>query len=473
MLIEVTGRCDLSCRSALRLPAATADDPSFGEIERRLAYLASRAPAANVQLSGGEPTTRDDLPAIVALAADKGFGFTQVNSNGLRLAAEPGYAAALAEAGLGTVFLQFDGVTEAPYVALRGRPLLDAKRRAIAVCGEVGLGVVLVPTVAAGVNLDELGAIVDFALANLPTVRGVHVQPLAHFGRYAPGFRPDGECVTLPDVMRALAGRPDGAIALSDFKPGDCEHAVCSFCAEYLRLPDGRLALLRDDQATERRDAGEGSPTGCCASSNQPGAAVADDPAGAQCCEPIGVAPQRKAALVARRWRAPAAPDDGAGSAPASDEWDDILRQVSDNTFSLSGMAFQDAWSLDTERLQQCYLQVLASGDRLLPFCAYNVTDACGRGLPGGRAGRARSHRSTPGWPLVSPGVGPGGRFPRRGPPCRRASTRRPCTSTPRRCVVTSSRRCGRRSPWPRRAAPSTRSASPASMLGRSTASTT
>ena len=315
VLVEVTGRCDLSCPVCFAAAGSSRqDDPSFGEIERRLAYLASRAPAANVQLSGGEPTMRDDLPAIVALAADKGFGFTQVNSNGLRLAAEPEYAAALAEAGLGTVFLQFDGVTEAPYVALRGRPLLDAKRRAIAVCGEVGLGVVLVPTVAAGVNLDELGAIVDFALANLPTVRGVHVQPLAHFGRYAPGFRPDGERVTLPDVMRALADRPDGAIALSDFKPGDCEHAVCSFCAEYLRLPDGRLALLRDDQATERRDAGEGSPAGCCASSNQTGAAAADDPADARCASRPRLVPRARRRGAAAQGCARRASLEGAGS---------------------------------------------------------------------------------------------------------------------------------------------------------------
>ena len=401
VLIEVTSRCDLSCPVCYAAAGGLRhDDPSFAEIEQRLTYLAARAPAVNVQLSGGEPTMRDDLPAIVALAAGMGFGFTQLNSNGLRLAAEPAYAAALAKAGLGAVFLQFDGVTEAPYLALRGRALLEPKRRAIAVCAEVGLGVVLVPTVAAGVNVGELGAIVDFALANLPTVRGVHVQPLAHFGRYASGFRPEGERVTLPDVMRALADRADGAIALSDFKPGDCEHAVCSFCAEYLRLPDGRLALLRDDQASGGRAAVEASPS-CCGSATSAGAvagvsagavtddrvdAAADDRAGAPCCEPAGVAPQRKAALVARRWRASAAPAGGEAPAPASDEWGDILRQVSDNTFSLSGMAFQDAWSLDTERLRQCYLQVLTADDRLLPFCAYNLTDDQGRGLPGGRS---------------------------------------------------------------------------------------
>ena len=52
---------------------------------------------------------------------DKGFDFFQLNTNGLRLAAEPGYAQKLKDAGLNTVFLQFDGVTEDVYEILQGR----------------------------------------------------------------------------------------------------------------------------------------------------------------------------------------------------------------------------------------------------------------------------------------------------------------------------------------------------------------
>jgi hypothetical protein len=44
-------------------------------------------------------------------------------------------------------------------------------------------------------------------------------------------------------------------------------------------------------------------------------------------------------------------------------------------------MAFQDAWTLDLERLRQCHIHVAASDRRVIPFCAYNLTSADGRSL--------------------------------------------------------------------------------------------
>ena len=376
-LLEVTGRCDLSCPVCYAAAGVAADgDPSLATVDDWYRRLVETAPGCNVQLSGGEPTVRDDLPAIVARGRDHGFSFIQLNTNGLRLAREPGYAATLAAAGLSTVFLQFDGLDDAPYQALRGAPLAADKRRAIDACGVAGLGVVLVPTVAAGVNLDALGAILAFALANLPVVRGVHAQPLAHLGRYDGRFRPDEELrVTLPDVMRAVVEQSAGAVALDDFRPGDCEHALCSFQAEYLRQPDGRLVRLRRDE-----------PASCCG----PAPAETTPSSSRSCCGSGAVlAPERKAALVADRWSAPRSGTDagrsGVEGAARSEEWDEILRQVRGNTFSLSGMAFQDAWTLDLDRLSHCYLQVMRRDGVLLPFCAFNLTDTRGRGLAGGR----------------------------------------------------------------------------------------
>jgi hypothetical protein len=48
-------------------------------------------------------------------------------------------------------------------------------------------------------------------------------------------------------------------------------------------------------------------------------------------------------------------------------------------------MAFQDAWTLDLDRLSHCYLHVMRGDGALLPFCAFNLTDTSGRGLAGGR----------------------------------------------------------------------------------------
>ena len=73
---------------------------------------------SNIQLSGGEPTMREDLPDIIRLGREKGFSFIQLNTNGIRLAATSGYARTLKEAGLSSVFLQFDGVSSATHLVI-------------------------------------------------------------------------------------------------------------------------------------------------------------------------------------------------------------------------------------------------------------------------------------------------------------------------------------------------------------------
>ncbi len=113
----------------------------------KIRWLLERAIAAvgqsNLQLSGGEPTLRDDLPEIVEIARTVGYSFIQVNTNGLRLAADKDYLQRLSAAGLSSAFLQFDGVDDEIYrLSLRGRALLSQKLEAIRNCGEACIGVV-------------------------------------------------------------------------------------------------------------------------------------------------------------------------------------------------------------------------------------------------------------------------------------------------------------------------------------------
>ena len=94
---------------------------------------------------------------------ERGFGLLQVNSNGLRLGLEAGYARKLREAGLDSVYLQWDSPDLEGCLPLRGPwpcrglDLLAVKRRAVEQCTDAGLGVVLVATVVRGVNDDRLG----------------------------------------------------------------------------------------------------------------------------------------------------------------------------------------------------------------------------------------------------------------------------------------------------------------------------
>ena len=63
----------------------------------------------------------------------------------------------------------------------------------------------------------------------------------------------------------------------------------------------------------------------------------------------------------------------------SADPWDAIIDDIRTSTFSVSGMAFQDAWTIDLDRLRHCYLHVLAADGRVVPFCSRYLTAAPGR----------------------------------------------------------------------------------------------
>ena len=370
VLLEVTNRCNLHCAVCFADSGrGEAEDPSL----EKIAWLLERAMAAagpcNLQLSGGEPTLRDDLPEIVEVARRIGYSFIQVNTNGLRLAADIAFGRRLRAAGLSSVFLQFDGVDDEIYFSLRGRALLDEKLRAVKNCGEAGLGVVLVPTLVRGVNAGSIGAIVRQALQLTPTVRGVHFQPVSYFGRFPEQSGDEGR-FTLPELMRCLEEQTGGLVKVADFSPPGCEHAHCSLHATYMHPAEGGL-----------RPIGAANGNSCCSAD-------------------IGAGGVRKTVeTVSRRWTLPSAAPlfrsallsketpCCSGNSPDVTrvegllDLDLFLREVATRTFTLSAMAFQDADNLDLERLKGCCISVVSADGMLVPFCAYNVTSREGRSL--------------------------------------------------------------------------------------------
>jgi uncharacterized radical SAM superfamily Fe-S cluster-containing enzyme len=319
-----------------------------------MSRLFAAAGPVNLQLSGGEPCVRDDLPEIAARARDIGFTFVQVNSNGLRLARDAAFAPRLRDAGVTTVFLQFDGTRDDIHERLRGRPLAAHKLAAIEACGAAGLGVVLVPVVVPGVNADHLGEILRFAVANQPTVRGVHFQPVSYFGRY-PTPPTDEDRITLPEIMAGLEEQTAGLVRVGDFQPAGAENALCSFNGMFVTMPDGRLHPLTRRPAT------------CCAGTTAT----------------AGSDVSRARDHVARRWAAPPAevrPTAPLSTGPGLGDWDVFLARARTHTLAVSGMAFQDAWTLDLDRLRDCHIHVADPDARAIPFCAYNLTAIDGRG---------------------------------------------------------------------------------------------
>ncbi len=336
VLLELTERCDLRCRFCFARGGEGAREPELSELKDAVRDIVHQCGNPLLQLSGGEPTLRDDLPELVRFAKEAGCSYVQLNTNGLRLAREPGYVKQLADAGLDIVFLQFDGTREEIFRALRGAPMLELKKEAIRVCGENRLGVTLVPTVVRGVNDDDLGPLVRFACEQVPAVRGIHFQPVSYFGRYPK--RPEaGDRYTLDRLMADISDQT--GIPLSSFMPSRCDHPLCGFHASFLVEPGGGLHPLSSITHSSRS-------RGCERDNRE---------------------------SVARHWRRAQEEPRPAGGVSDEMDFDTFLYRLRHESLTLSAMAFQDAMNLNIERLHRCSLHVYDRG-RIKPFCAKYLT---------------------------------------------------------------------------------------------------
>ncbi|MGE5627804.1 MAG: radical SAM (seleno)protein TrsS [Solirubrobacterales bacterium] len=352
VLIEVTERCNLNCSFCFASSGGESKDPSLEEIRGWLGVLLKTGKPF-IHISGGEPTVRNDLPEIIKMISDMGFPYIQLNTNGLRLGKEPEYAKILKEAGLSSVFMQFDGTKGEIYSKLRGRDVLADKEKAIKNCGDNNLGIVLVPTVVPGVNDDNIGAIVNYGISKAPAVRGIHFQPVSYFGRY-PTAPLDEERITLPEVLRGIENQTEGKFKVEHFAPSGCDNARCGFHGDFVIMPDGNVKQLT------RKSEG-----GCCCSKS----------------DSSGVEKNRN--FVKRRWvRESSKPKiTSVKSDVKLDELDIFLERLKSHGFTITGMAFQDCWNMDLERLQECSLHILSPDGKIIPFCAYNLSSTEGKSL--------------------------------------------------------------------------------------------
>src|SRR3989442_7642555 len=146
-------------------------------------------PVKSLQFAGEEPTIYAQCVEIVKASKEMGFGQVQVATNGIRIATEDGFLDKVSEAGLNTIYLQFDGLREENYIKARGRPLLDIKLKVIEKVREMDKAqedhptVCLVPTMVNSFNDDQAGDILNFAIKNRDVVKGVNYQPVSLTGR--------------------------------------------------------------------------------------------------------------------------------------------------------------------------------------------------------------------------------------------------------------------------------------------------
>ncbi len=360
-VIDVTMRCNLRCPTCF----AKSNDKGNGsghekdaEIEELKAIIdnfASNTNAAGLQFSGGEPTLRNDLPELISYARKK-FEHVEVNTNGIKMAESEEYCKEIESAGTSVIYLQFDGVTEEPYEKLRGRKLLEVKKKAIENHRNAGPNpaIVLVPTIVKGVNDYQIGAIIKFAIENSDIIRGVNFQPISFCGRTS---YTENERITVSDVISKIEEQT-GFLRRDDF------------------LPPSQMSVLLGTLGK--------SEVGCHFSCGAFSYLVVEKNGKAEeKVEPITkyVNLERLAAAYKKKKKIPVFTALRSIRPGFLKEFfiefvkSHDYRDLSDLHFNLlfiGSMHFMDTYNFDFARLRKCVIHYGLSDGRIVPFCSHN-----------------------------------------------------------------------------------------------------
>ncbi|HII05833.1 MAG TPA: radical SAM protein [Methanotrichaceae archaeon] len=382
--IDLTNRCNLSCPVCFANAEASGRvyEPTLVQIREMMIRLRELrpVPCPAVQFSGGEPTMREDLPSILAMARDMGFDQIQIATNGIRLAKSFNLCRALEKSGLNTVYLQFDGFTPKANIAFRGRDVLPLKLKAIENFRRSGIeSVVLVPVLEKGVNDGEIGDIIRFAAGNLDVVRGLNFQPISFTGRANQAERLSRR-ITIPDFFHLVEEQTGGEITKDDFYPVSfvapisrlvsaetgisrpvfsvhphCGAATYVFHHNGHLIPISRFVDLEGlyELLNEEVEHFDGTLISRLKMHSRIVSELPKliDESGA----PEGLNFLRMFLGMLKNGTR------------------DSLRVIHKNALFLGTMHFQDLYNVDLERVQRCGVHYATPDGRIIPFCAYNM----------------------------------------------------------------------------------------------------
>lgn len=246
LLIEVTDACNLRCPTCYAMSGPERQTHrSLEQIERMLDLaVRNEEEPSIVQISGGEPTIHPQFFEIMDAARSRPIQHLMINTNGIRIAREAGFAERLKkyEPNL-EIYLQFDSFRREALQVLRAADTRRVHQLALAKLNALNIATTLVVTVRRGVNDDELGKIIEFARAQA-CVRGVTFQPVQAAGRleqYEGGFDCKRDRLTLTEVRRRILEQSD-LFAPEDILPVPC-HADSIAMAYALKLDDKFVPL--------------------------------------------------------------------------------------------------------------------------------------------------------------------------------------------------------------------------------------
>lgn len=385
--VDLTNRCNLTCPVCFANAnvAGYVYEPDFETVRKMLQALRDEKPVAGrvVQFSGGEPTIYPRFLDVLRMARDMGFSHTQAATNGIKFT-DLEFAEQCKEAGLHTLYLQFDGVCDDIYQRTRGARLWEQKLKCIENVKRAGLKIVFVPTIVKGLNDHQIGDIMRLALEYIECTSGISFQPVAFTGRIS-RHELEAKRFTLSDFAHAVKEQTGIADPYEDWFPLSCvtpfskllsalrgeetttltSHPHCAL-GTYLFVDQNRKAT----PVTRFLDVG-------------PFLQSMDSLARKAGTRRIQFFTKLSAWNSLRKYFH----EDRAPEGLTFTKFLQTLQGLTDKrygrgeseakgftykTLMVAGMHFMDSYNYDVERVKRCIVHYAAPNGQIYPFCAYN-----------------------------------------------------------------------------------------------------
>jgi len=385
--LDLTNRCNLRCPICF----ANANvqgyvyEPSYEQVVEMLRVIRNVKPVfpPAVQFSGGEPTIHPRFLDILKAARSMGFTHLQIASNGIRLAKDLEFTNQSREAGLYTVYLQFDGTGDEVYRKTRGLSgLWELKLQAVENARKAGLRVVLVPTIIKTINDDQVGNIFQFAIDHSDVISGISYQPVAFTGRISTEERAR-QRYTLSDLAQDLEGQTGYLKALEDWYP-------LSVTSPFSKLLSA-IWKYEVMKITSHADCGIGSyifvhsktksVTPITKLIDIEGFTTDLNKLVKQKISHIRSLTALSAQHLLKKHFRPEEAKDGMTPEICLELFQGVVDKEAQrrvdliynwNMLLVGGMHFQDSYNYNVDRVKRCAIHYAAPNGRLYPFCTYN-----------------------------------------------------------------------------------------------------
>ena len=245
LLEDITSACNLTC------PTCFADSSpgvhGFVPIARILANVDTRLARENgrldvVMISGGEPTIHPEFLTLVERLLERDIQRILINTNGVLLARNDTLLKFLERHNTRIeTYFQFDGFRLETHLAHRGADLRSVKKTALERLVSAGVFTTLTMTASLGVNDDEIGDVVRYAL-DTPFIGGVSIQPQFSSGRSLP-LDPQRR-LTHGGVLARLGPQTNNLVTWRDLTALPCSHPHCCSVGYLIKTDRGEWQSL-------------------------------------------------------------------------------------------------------------------------------------------------------------------------------------------------------------------------------------